>query len=109
QCGPMAPGQVEACIASPPYEASVQVGHHPKRDLANAQAAGHTLASMRNPGGQLRYPFEYGDTPGQLGQTQADTFWSAARTILEQVFQVLKPGGWAIWIVKAYCRDGAIV
>ena len=41
-------------------------------------------------------------------QPENTTFWSE-QTILEQTFAVLKPGGEAIWVVKAYCRDGHIV
>ena len=57
----------------------------------------------------LGRPIPYGDTEGQLGTTQGDTFWAAAKTILEQTFQVLRPGGHAIWVTKRYVRDGKIV
>jgi len=64
---------------------------------------------MGNPGGQLRYAFEYGDASGQLGIEHADTFWGAARKVVEQVYDCLVPGGHAIWVLKAYIRDKEIV
>ena len=38
-----------------------------------------------------------------------DTFWGAARKIVEQVYFSLKPGGHAAWIVKSYVKAGQIV
>ena len=35
-----------------------------------------------------------------------ETFWSAARAIVEQLFAVLAPGGHAAWVTKAFVRDG---
>ncbi len=36
---------------------------------------------------------------------EAETFWDAALTIVQQIYQVLKPGGRAIWVVKAYVKN----
>jgi len=109
QLGNLPAGSVEAAISSPPYEASVTVGHAPEKDIARAVAAGHTLASMGNPGGQLRYAFEYGTDPAQLGNEHGTTFWEASKQILEQVVALLKPNGIAVWVVKSYVREGQIV
>jgi hypothetical protein len=38
-----------------------------------------------------------------------DTFWSAAREIMQQCHAALKPGGHAIWVVKQFVRKGALV
>jgi len=38
-----------------------------------------------------------------------DTFWSAARVIVSQCYQVLAPGGHAIWVVKDFVRNKQIV
>jgi len=109
QLGNLPAGTVECAISSPPYEASVTTGHAPEKDIARAVAAGHTLASMGNPGGQLRYAFEYGADPAQLGNEHGTTFWEASKQILEQVVALLKPNRVAVFVVKAYVRDGAIV
>lgn len=58
---------------------------------------------------------EYGQEEGQLGRMPVDTpkekesFWFAARQIIEQVYQVLKPGSVSIWILKRYIKDKQIV
>jgi hypothetical protein len=48
---------------------------------------------------------EYGRSPGQLGQEQGETFWSAARDIVAECYAILKPGGWSAWVVKDFIRD----
>ena len=45
----------------------------------------------------------------QVGALAADSFWSAARLIVEQTYAVLKPGGHAVWVVKDYVRAGKVV
>jgi hypothetical protein len=52
---------------------------------------------------------EYGRSDGNVGNEQGETFWLAARTIVEQTYAVLKPGAVAIWVVKRFVRDGKIV
>jgi len=37
------------------------------------------------------------------------TFWQAAQEIVQQCYQVLKPGGHAIWVTKRFVRKGKIV
>ena len=51
----------------------------------------------------------YGDSPGQLGQTETDDFWTAARAIVDQCYLLLKPGAVAVWVVKRFVRDKQIV
>ena len=46
---------------------------------------------------------------GNKGLINQDTFWSAAKIIIEQCYQILKPGGYAIWVVKSFVRKGKIV
>ena len=57
----------------------------------------------------LRIQPDYGDHPDQLGNAQGGTFWAAARAILLQCHAVLAPGGVAIWVLKAFVRNKAIV
>ena len=38
-----------------------------------------------------------------------DNFWCASRQILEQVFLAMKPGGHAVFVVKAFVRKGKLV
>jgi hypothetical protein len=59
----------------------------------------------------------YGAEHGQLGAMNegsfqdpdnqtGETFWSASRQILEQLFEVIQPGGHAVFVVKNFVRDG---
>ena len=107
QLAAMPPGPlagVNGVMGSPPYEASL----HSQQNGIDRSKMQYSFRSH----GVRTGPFPamyYGTDPAQLGTTQGTTFWEAARTILEQVYAVLKPGGAAIWVVKAYCRDGKIV
>jgi len=93
QLAAMPTGDVaDACISSPPWEEST-----PTRGDPNYAHKFHGDQS------------KYGDTTGNIGNATGDTFWQAARTITEQVYQVLKPGGVAIWVLKAFVRNKAIV
>lgn len=48
----------------------------------------------------------YGDTDGNMGSTTPDDFWASAKIILEQVYQILEPGGHTCWVVKDYVKGG---
>lgn len=50
----------------------------------------------------------YGETAGQLAESP-ETFWTAARLIIEQCAAILPPGGAAIWVTKRYVKNGQIV
>jgi len=67
----------------------------------------------RGPGSQheatLQAQLNYNPSAGNLGAEERDTFWTAARTIVEQTYQVLKPGGHAVFVVKAFVRNKARV
>lgn len=111
----------EAAISSPPFRHSTGGTPEPKpggvidERLYARHAAGNSAAEG------------YGATEGQLGnmpegdldavamlagiyqRIQGDDFWLAARLIVEQVFELLEPGGHACWVVKDFVRDGAIM
>lgn len=110
QLGTMPEGEPGAVLAvsSPPFEDSVHgavfsdafmENRHENR-RARGTKGGDRIMSM---------DVSYGDAPGNMGNETGDTFWTAARCILEQVYQALRPGGRAIWVVKAFVRDGAVV
>jgi hypothetical protein len=81
---------VEGVISSPPFEESIP--QHDKSFLVPHDSTGNLKA-------------DYGYTDGQLGNESRETFWAAARTILEQCYQILPPGGVSIWVVKDFVRD----
>lgn len=106
------PGQLaDAVVSSPPYEDSWHdPGSADWRD--RCQKAGVPPEQIQRYGNGRSMNLNshgYGATNEQLGSVHADTFWKAARTIVEQTFQVLRPGGHAIWVVKNYVRNSAIV
>jgi hypothetical protein len=98
-----------AC-SSPPFENSLDRGvvdpdarRRVAREAGISNAEHISPIDMENLG--LRSQPDYGTTPGQMGADTGETFWTAARTIVEQTYQVLKPGGHAIWVVKAFVRN----
>ncbi len=85
QLGNLKEGDVDAVVSSPPFlgaragtKASVETaGGGPCAERINSVADGD----------------RFGQTPGQLGVESPETFWLAARAILEQVHMLLKSGG----------------
>lgn len=88
-----------ASISSPPFEDQIPSQASPEFHQKRA-SIGKNNSLGRG---------DYGTTPGQLGQESKETFWAAAKTIIEQVFCLLKPGGVTIWVTKRFVRDGEIV
>ena len=94
--GNLKPGAVDAVVTSPPYEGSLQRG-----DTSSSFKAKYPDAITGGDWGQ-----QYGKSEGQLGNEQGDTFWGAARVIVQQCHQILREGGIAIWVAKDFVRDG---
>lgn len=91
--GSMAGEGFEAAVSSPPYEAS-------HMDISSNSLIG-TSVNKGSYGSA-----SYGDSLGQLAETSGETFWAAARIIVEQTYAVLKPGGYAAWVTKDFVRKG---
>lgn len=96
QLGAMPAGEfAAACVSSPPFE---------NQNSCNDQ---NYHKDRLTPGGPLYG--DYGCSQGQLGQESGDTFWTAARAIVAQTYQVLRPGAVAIWVTKSFVRNKARV
>lgn len=101
--GNMNGGGYHAAISSPPFESSsTRDGRGAAdmkiaRDLAEKYGRIYTDKSFR--------PETYGVTEGNIGNDTGETFWTAARQIVEQVYQVLKPEGVAIWVCGDFVRN----
>ncbi len=110
-------GDIDAVVGSPPWmdEAAGDLRASKFRDPAgfaagmaardgqggrNGTTASSRLAQMSR--GEERV---YGQTEGQLGNDQGETFWSAARQIVAECLAVLRPGGLAVWVTKDFVRD----
>jgi hypothetical protein len=116
QLGNLPAGTVEAVVdgvvASPPYEASQQEDGR-RRDPAHKGLVNHRMAERANPRtpGEKLCLMDYAaqNAEGNLASEAGTTFWEASKQILEQVVALLKPGGVAVFVVKAYVRDSQIV
>lgn len=95
QLGAMKPGEFDASVSSPPWVQSEGGAKAINGDTA--LMARHAAGNWSND--------PYGETPGQLGGLETDTFWTAARQIVEQTYACLRPGGHAVWVVKAYVKN----
>jgi hypothetical protein len=91
----------QAAVSSPPFggEAQHTGGPMPTKHYDGRQAP-------RVSSGMVTGAAPYGETEGQLAQENGDTFWSAARAIVEQTYAVLRPGGYAAWVCKDFVSKG---
>jgi len=103
QLGAMREGDFSAVVASPPYTDSEQ-----SRDGEFTLKATKANPTPRRLDTRSYFPAAM-TMPGQLGQTPGNDFWSASRLILQHCFALLAPGGHAVWVLKAFVRNGQIV
>jgi len=94
--GNLKPGDVDMICSSPPWE-----NQEPCQD-DNFRLSDGRKAPPQGQGG-------YGQTEGNIGNDKGETFWQAARQIVQQCREILKPGGVAIWVVKNFVRNKKIV
>lgn len=90
----------QAAVSSPPFlqttggtNVTSVTGPLADKAILDRHAAGNASAG-------------YGDADGNMGSTTPDDFWTSAKIILEQVYQILEPGGHACWVVKDYVKGG---
>lgn len=93
QLGSMPEGSFDLITSSPPYEEGI--GHGCSK---NASLKYKQRLEM-----ELRYTKSM-RSRGNLGSTTGDTFWSASREIVQQCYELLKAGGYAIWVTKDYIK-----
>lgn len=95
----------DGAISSPPYEGSLHLNESPENESVRLERKGLHTSLKKITGASNGGNKGYGGTDGQLGESTGDTFWSAARTILEQTYSVLAPGACAIWVCKDFIRN----
>ncbi len=107
QLGSMTPGEApaDACVSSPPYEGSLEG----KSDSLHHKNAPDSKMRKSIRAGRTCQDFHYNGTEGNVGNTSGDTFWQAARQIVEQTALCLKDGACSAWIVKRYVKAGKVV
>jgi hypothetical protein len=101
--GNLKPGDVDAIVSSPPFENCDQ------RGADHSSRGGYFKRSTGKAFGQGKSMTGYPNSEGQLGQDKGPTFWEAAKEIVQQCHQILKPGGHAIWVTKRFVRGGKVV
>ncbi len=95
---------VDAVVSSPPYTGDVA----PHRNGIDCTKFAPGVKTG-GPNSQARAQ-GYGDTEGQIGGLRsAETFWEAAKQIVEEAYAILRPGGTAVWVVKSFVRDKTLV
>lgn len=98
----------EAAVTSPPYEGNTKSDYLMSED--NKTRARDERRGFKQGAGCFRgSEGAYGQSDGQLGTERGEDFWSASRLILEQLYQVIAPGGHAVFVVKAFVRNKKIV
>jgi hypothetical protein len=93
-----AEGDFQAAISSPPYEATRLVDQEQWAGVPRGEC--HSIPEKLN---------SYGATTTNRTVEDRETFWSASRLILEQLHQVIVPGGHAVFVTKRFVRDKKIV
>jgi len=127
QLGAMKPGALDGAVSSPPFMHSDIRGVD--KTIAKERFNGDYRYSTETPtdqkiGGdrnskEAREARKHrAESVANLGNIvveganemiNVDTFWTDARTIVEQTYAALKPGGCAAWVVKSFVRNKQIV
>jgi 16S rRNA G966 N2-methylase RsmD len=87
-------------VSSPPFEASLATNVN-TIGFENITGNMHRKPGKTSPSEVKQ---DYGSTPGNVGNDTGATFWQAAKEIVQQCYQILKPGGVAFWVCKDFVR-----
>lgn len=95
---------VDASMSSPPYEGIRQDGGG---DYAKAGVGGFTnyTGEPCDAWHTVCDPENLGNLGGEQN-VERETFWSAAKVIVQQTYLLLRPGAYSAWVVKDYVKDG---
>lgn len=88
-------------ITSPPFEGIT--ANRMSQQLHDSMASGDMVF------GPAQLGEGYGETPGNIGESFGEDFWTASRMILEELHAVLKPGAIAIFVCKRYVYQKKLV
>lgn len=96
----------DAVVSSPPYEGSL-ASSEDGIDWQQAKRANNDHRGQQRPGASVAAAYPVSEE--NIGNATGETFWSAALDIVRESYAVLKPGGTAVWVVKHFVRDKAVV
>jgi len=82
-------------ITSPPFE-----------DVTSNQPSKNIIESGLRMGASSMGDVKYGYEEDNIGHKSGNDFWIASRMILDNLYQVLKPGAYAIFVCKRYVKAG---
>lgn len=107
--GNMAGEGLDAAISSPPFEDSISRDNVTNGRKDYAREIGESNCEHVSPIdmekiGKRNQSYEV--AAGNIGNNNGDTFWTAARQIVEQVYMALKPGGYTAWVCGDFVRKG---
>lgn len=105
QLAAMPEGRFDACVSSPPYEGSMSNQDAGGIDWGKAGRPDRLITSKNRHAVQGDMLMAYSPNNENLGNSRSDTFWSAARAIVQQIYQVLAPDAPAVWVVKSFVRN----
>jgi hypothetical protein len=105
QLGRMAGEGWSAAVSSPPFES---VTPHQDKEFVKIDSRPGRAGTQwhKKIVGEIHTGASYGSDPANIGNDTGDTFWTAARAIVEQTYLVLRPGGYAVWVCKDFVRKG---
>lgn len=105
QLGQMEAGPVDAVISSPPFPQPYTGGGGINKRGYNPEGGEGT-----DKVGERTYQAQGGERQTEnIELLEGETFWSAAKQVVEECHALLKPGGMAVWVVKAYVKNKRIV
>jgi len=102
QLGAMKANGFEAAVSSPPFGGSELQDN---RKTINDTIKGIGRNDGQKPHAMLDRYFRAYTNDENLGAVTGDDFWTAARAIIDQVYQVLAPGGHACRVVKSFVKN----
>lgn len=111
QIGALKSGQLDAAVTSPPWEKNCEgsrKGHKLRDPLKCNRGHGASDAAVLAQAKRDEQKV-YGESPGNIGNTEKETYWQAMSQVYSQMFQAIKAGGYAAIVVKDYVRDRNIV
>jgi len=95
--GNLPEGNIDAILTSPPYEDGL--GSHGKPNKIDIQKRLYSRMAGNS----------YGSSSGQIGQQSGENYWAAVRDVYAECFQILKPGGIIVVIVKSFIKNKKLV
>lgn len=111
-------GKLSAVVTSPPWED--REGAHSAKKYKDPEKIAETMSQSYRDGTfkghyaskeailkglERENDWNYGESPGQIGKEQAETYWTAMQAVYSECFKALKPGGYLIVVLKSYVKN----